>query len=124
VRKLGACAVIVLSIDLSPCLARPALAFSLVSLEPNERENMITTCNRVQGNDRALCHTVVDDRSVVANYKRGCLEDMTLLLTGSTWARVRSLPATLSCRAGLAQAGYPVKDIMRRLTGAMEASAN
>ena len=43
---------------------------------------------------------------------------MTLLMQGTAWARVKSLPATLTCREGLAQAGYPVKDIMHRLMGA------
>jgi hypothetical protein len=30
---------------------------------------------------------------------------------------VRSLPATLTCREGLARAGYPVKEILHKLTG-------
>ena len=102
---------------MSLAAARPALSYSLVSLEPNEREHMITTCNRLPGNDRALCHSVVDDHKVIANYKRGCLEAMTLLLKGTAWATVKSMPSALSCRQGLAQAGYPVGDIMRRLTG-------
>jgi len=98
--------------------AGPVCAYSLVSLAPQERETMLSTCGRLGGNDRALCRQVVDDRHVIANYKRSCLEAMTLLLQGSTWAKVKSLPATLTCREGLAQAGYPVKDIMRKLTGA------
>jgi hypothetical protein len=102
--------------------ARPALAYSLVSLEPNERESMLTTCNKLPGDDRTLCRNVVDDHKVVANYKRGCLEAMTLLLKGTAWALVKSLPATASCRQGLAQAGYPVGDILRRLTGGTEAA--
>jgi hypothetical protein len=112
------CLVVVLSL----AAAGPALSYSLVSLEPSERENMLTTCNRLPGNDRSLCRSVVDDHKVVANYKRGCLEAMTLLLKGTAWAAVRSLPATLSCREGLAQAGYPVKDILRRLTGGTESA--
>ncbi len=103
--------------------AAPALAYSLVSLEPNERENMLTTCNRLPGNDRSLCRDVVDDHKVIANYKRGCLEAMTLLLKGTAWSTVKSLPAAMSCREGLAQAGYPIKDIMRRLTGGTTESA-
>jgi len=98
--------------------AGPVSAYSLVSLAPQERETMLSTCGRLGGNDRALCRQVVDDHHVIANYKRSCLEAMTLLLQGSTWAKVKSLPATLTCREGLAQAGYPVKDIMRKLTGA------
>jgi len=97
--------------------ASPALSYSLVSLEPNERENMLTTCNRLPGNDRSLCKNVVDDHKVIANYKRGCLEAMTALLKGSAWAIVKAMPATASCKQGLSQAGYPVGDILRRLTG-------
>ena len=97
--------------------AGPAQAYSLVSLEPQEREAMLTSCQRLGGNDRALCRSVVDDHRVVANYKRSCLEAMTLLMQGSAWARVKSLPATLACREGLAHAGYPVKEIMHKLTG-------
>jgi hypothetical protein len=41
---------------------------------------------------------------------------MTLLMQGSTWARVKSLRPTLACREGLAQAGYPVKEILHKLT--------
>lgn len=97
--------------------ATPALAYSLVSLEPNERESMLTTCGRLTGNDQTLCRDVVDDVRVIANYKRSCLTAMTLLMKGTTWAAVKSLPATLTCRDGLGKAGYPVKDIMKRLTG-------
>ena len=97
--------------------ARPAAAYSLVSLEPHERSAMLSTCQRLQGNDRSLCRNVVDDQHMVANYKRSCLEAMTLLLHGTAWARVKSLPPTLTCREGLGRAGYPVRDIMRRLTG-------
>lgn len=96
----------------------PAAAYSLVSLDPHERETMLSTCGRLDDADRALCRSVVDDQHVVANYKRSCLEALTLLMQGSAWAKVRSLPATLSCREGLARAGYPVKEIMRKLTGA------
>lgn len=113
IRHLIACGIVVLALT----AARPALSYSLVSLEPNERETMLTTCQRLRGNDQALCRNVVDDKKVIANYKRSCLHAMTLLLQGTAWAAVKSLPATLSCREGLGQAGYPVKDIMRRLTG-------
>ena len=109
-------------VALSLAAPRPALSYSLVSLEPNEREHMITTCNRLPGNDRTLCRNVVDDHKVVANYKRGCLEAMTLLLKGTAWATVKSMPAAMSCREGLAHAGYPVGDIMRRLTGGTESA--
>ena len=116
-RKIACCFLVGSAIVVSLAAARPAFSYSLVSLEPNEREHMIATCNRLPGNDRALCHTVVDDHKVIANYKRGCLEAMTLLLKGTAWATVKSMPSALSCRQGLAQAGYPVGDIMRRLTG-------
>lgn len=96
---------------------RPAVAYSLVSLEPTEREHMLTTCGKLPGNDQTLCRNVVDDVRVIANYKRSCLHAMTLLLKGTAWDAVKSLPATLTCREGLGRAGYPVKDIMRRLTG-------
>lgn len=79
---------------------------------------MLSTCNRLTGNDRSLCHKVVDDRNVIANYKRSCLEAMTLLLKGTAWALVKSLPPTVTCRRGLIQAGYPVNEILRRLSGA------
>ena len=98
--------------------ARPAAAYSLVSLDPHERETMLSTCGHLGGSDRALCRSVVDDQHVIANYKRSCLEAMTLLMQGSAWARVKSLPATMTCREGLARAGYPVKDILHKLTGA------
>jgi hypothetical protein len=118
VRKFMAFVVVVLSL----AAAAPSHAVSLVTLEPNERENMLTTCNRLPGDDRALCRNVVDDHNVVANYKRACLEAMTLLLKGTAWAIVKSMPPALSCRQGLAQAGYPVGDIMRRLTGGTESA--
>ena len=95
----------------------PALAFSLVSLEPNERVAMLSTCSKLHGADASLCRNVVDDTKVIANYKRSCLEAMTLLLKGNTWDRIRSMPPTLTCREGLARAGYPVTDIMKRLAG-------
>ena len=98
--------------------ARPASAYSLVSLDPQERDMMLSTCGKLGGNDRALCRDVVDDQRVIANYKRSCLEAMTLLMQGTTWAKVKSLPATLTCREGLARAGYPVKEILHKLMGA------
>ena len=110
-RTLVVCALLVAA------WAGPASAYSLVSLAPQERDMMLSTCGKLGGNDRTLCRDVVDDHRVIANYKRSCLQAMTLLLQGTTWARVKSLPATLTCREGLAQAGYPVKDIMHRLTG-------
>lgn len=119
-RTTTACAIVILSL----AAARPAVGYSLVSLEPNERETMLTTCQRLRGNDQTLCRNVVDDSRVIANDKRSCLEAMTLLLKGTTWARVRSLPPTVTCRYGLLKAGYPVKDIMRRLTGASDAACN
>jgi hypothetical protein len=118
VRKFMAFAVVALSL----VAAVPASAISLVTLEPNERENMLTTCNRLPGSDRTLCRNVVDDHKVVANNKRGCLQAMTLLLKGTAWAIVKSMPPAMSCREGLSQAGYPVSDIMRRLTGGTESA--
>lgn len=111
-RTLVVCALLVAA------WAGPASAYSLVSLDPHERDMMLSTCGKLGGNDRSLCRDVVDDHRVIANYKRSCLHAMTLLMQGTTWAKVKSLPATLTCREGLAQAGYPVKDIMHRLTGA------
>lgn len=110
-RTLVVCALVALA------AARPASAYSLVSLAPQERDMMLSTCGKLGGNDRTLCRNVVDDHRVIANYKRSCLQAMTLLLQGTTWARVKSLPATLTCREGLAQAGYPVKEILHRLMG-------
>lgn len=97
--------------------AGPAAAYSLVSLEPQERESMLSACQNLRGSDRTLCRDVVEDRRVIANYKRSCLQAMTLLMQGSNWARVKSLRPTLTCREGLVRAGYPVHEIMRRLTG-------
>jgi len=111
-RTLLVCALLALA------SAQAASAYSLVSLDPHERATMLSTCGRLGGSDRALCRSVVDDRHIIANYKRSCLEAMTLLLQGSTWAKVKSLPPTLTCREGLARAGYPVKEILRKLTGA------
>jgi hypothetical protein len=111
---LVACLVVTLALG----AARQAAAYSLVSLAPQERADMLSACQRLGGDDRALCRSVVEDHRVIANYKRSCLQAMTLMLQGSTWAKVKSLPATLTCREGLAHAGYPVKDIMRKLTGA------
>ena len=99
--------------------ARPAAAVSLVTLEPGERTAMLTTCNRLSGDDQAMCRNVVGDRKVVVNYKRSCLEAMTLLLHGTAWSKMKSLPPTLTCREGLARAGYPVQQILRRLAGAL-----
>ena len=93
------------------------LVVSTDNLEPKERAAMLSTCNRIDGNDRALCHQVVDDANVNANTKRSCLHAMTAMLQGSTWARVRDTPAALTCRSGLGRAGYPVQDVVRRLTG-------
>jgi hypothetical protein len=107
---------------LSLAAARPAVAYSLVSLEPNERATMLTTCQKLRGNDQTLCRDVVDDTRVIANDKRSCLHAMTLLLQGTVWSKVKSLPPTVTCRYGLLKAGYPVKDIMRRLTGASDAA--
>ena len=111
-RTLLVCALLALA------TAQSASAYSLVSLDPHERETMLSTCGHLGGSDRALCRSVVDDHHVIANYKRSCLEAMTLLMQGSAWAKVKSLPATLTCREGLARAGYPVKEILHKLTGA------
>jgi len=94
---------------------RPAAAYSLRHLEPGERAQMLSACHRLGGENRSLCRRVVDDPRVIANDKRGCLWAMTMLLEGTAWAKVRSLPAALACRAGLTRAGYPVNAILRRL---------
>ena len=98
-------------------LPRPAAALSLLHLAPHERLAMLKTCRHLDGQDEALCRRVVDDPHVIANDKRSCLWAMTALLQGSTWERVKSLPATLTCSAGLRRAGYPVRSILRRLNG-------
>lgn len=119
VRTTTVCVLTALSLPIvSLAAARTAPAVSLVSLEPHERANMLTTCQRLRGNDQALCRDVVDDSRVIANDKRSCLHAMTLLLQGTAWAAIKSLPPSVTCRYGLLRAGYPVKDIMRRLTGA------
>ena len=64
---------------------------------------------------------MVNDGSMIANTKRSCLQALTLLLQGSTWAAIRGLPPALTCREGLARAGYPIQDISRRLAGASAA---
>jgi len=115
VRRALGCAFILLSL----AAAQPALAFSLVSLDPSEREAMLTTCGRLSGDDQTMCRSVVDDSKVVANYKRSCLEAMTLLMRGTAWAKVQSLPPTMTCRQGLAHAGYPIKEILRKLAGVL-----
>lgn len=96
---------------------RPAAALSMIHLKPRERVAMLKTCRHLDGQDEALCRRVVDDPRVIANDKRSCLWAMTALLRGSTWAKVRSLPATVTCTAGLRRAGYPVRRILRRLNG-------
>jgi hypothetical protein len=111
IRIFAACIVIALS--LAP--ARPAAAYSLRYLEPGERTQMLSACRRLHGEDQALCRQVVDDGQLIANYKRSCLWAMTALMQGSAWAKVRSLPATLTCTSGLRRAGYPVNAVLRRL---------
>jgi hypothetical protein len=101
IRNIMLCALAALALF----AARPAFACSLVSLEPNERQHMLTTCSRLPDNDRSLCNRVVDDSNVVANYKRSCLEAMTLLLKGTAWSIVRGMPAAATCRVGLARDG-------------------
>ena len=96
---------------------RPAAALSMLHLEPRERVAMLRTCRHLNGKNEALCRRVVDDPEVTANDKRSCLWAMLALLRGSTWAKVRSLPATVTCTAGLRRAGYPVRRILRRLNG-------
>ena len=99
------------------CAARPAAAYSLRYLEPGERAVMLSTCRKLHGEDQALCRRVVNDNQLIANDKRSCLHAMILLMKGSTWATVRSLPPALVCRASLGRAGYPVHSILRRLNG-------
>jgi hypothetical protein len=113
IRIVIACAAVVLSL----AATRPAAAYSLRYLEPGERAAMLNLCLRLHGQDRSLCRQVVDDAQLIANDKRSCLHAMTLLLKGSAWATVKSLPPALTCRAGLTRAGYPVHSILRRLNG-------
>ena len=113
IRIVAACAAIVLLFAAAP----PAAAYSLRYLEPGERAAMLSTCEQLHGEDRALCRQVVDDGQLIANDKRSCLHAMILLLKGSTWATVRSLPPALVCRASLTRAGYPVHSILQRLNG-------
>ncbi len=97
---------------------RAATAYSLRHLEPGERAQMLTACRRLHhGDDQSLCRRVVDDPRVIVNDKRGCLWAMTMLMQGTAWSKVRSLPAALTCRSGLSRAGYPVRVILRRLNG-------
>jgi hypothetical protein len=112
--RITACALIALSF----IAAGKTFASSLVSLEPGEREAMLSTCGHLRGEDRSLCRDVVDDSNVIANTKRSCLQAMHLLLQGTAWATVRSMPPAMTCREGLARAGYPVNRIMMRLASA------
>jgi hypothetical protein len=113
IRIITTCAAIALSF----AAARPAAAYSLQTLEPHERTAMLRTCMHLDGQQRSLCQQVVDDGHVIANDKRSCFEAMMLLLQGSTWSMVKSVPPTLTCRAGLSRAGYPVRSILQRLSG-------
>lgn len=99
-------------------LAAPpeAGAYSLRQLAAGERAEMLKACRRLhRGKDQALCRRIVDDRALIANTKRSCLWAMTALMQGSTWAKVRSLPATATCTVSLRRAGYPVSAVLRRL---------
>ncbi len=116
-RNIATCIAVVLPLAASA----PAFSFSLVSLEPSERDAMLTTCRHLRGGDQALCRDVVNDDNLVANAKRSCLHAMTLMLQGSAWAAIKSLPPAVACREGLQRAGYPVNDISRRLAGATSA---
>lgn len=61
---------------------------------------MLRTCMHLHGQDRALCRQVVYDSHVIANDKRSCLEAMMLLLKGSAWSVVKSLPPMLTAALG------------------------
>jgi len=98
-------------------MPRPAAALSMRYLQPHERVAMLRTCRHLNGRNEALCRRVVDDPEVTANDKRSCLWAMTALLQGSTWQKVKSLPATITCSGGLRRAGYPVRAILRQLNG-------
>ena len=98
-------------------MPRPAAALSMRYLLPRERVAMLRTCRHLNGKNEALCRRVVDDPEVTANDKRSCLWAMTALLQGTAWQKVKSLPATVTCSAGLRRAGYPVRAILRRLNG-------
>ena len=109
-------------VALSLAAAAPAYSFSTIELEARERDAMLATCRQLPGADQTLCRDVVGDDNVIANTKRSCLHAMKAMLQGSAWATVRGLPDAMSCRSGLARAGYPVNSVMQRLAGA-EASA-
>jgi hypothetical protein len=112
IRILAASVVIALSLAAAP----PAAAYSLRHLEPGERAEMLKACRQLhRGQDRDLCFRVVDDGRLIANDKRSCLWAMTALMQGTAWAKVKSLPATLTCTVSLRRAGYPVNAVLRRL---------
>jgi hypothetical protein len=118
IRRFAACAGIAVSLVVAAtAMPRPAAALSMRYLQPHERVAMLRTCRQLNGKNEALCRRVVDDPQVTANDKRSCLWAMTALLQGTTWQKVKSLPATVTCSAGLRQAGYPVRAILRRLNG-------
>lgn len=109
-------AVIVAIVFLLAAVAPAAAAYSLRHLKPGERTAMLNACRRLQhGEDRDLCRRIVDDPRLIANDKRSCLWAMTALMQGSAWDKVKSLPATYTCTAGLRRAGYPVSAVLRRL---------
>jgi len=100
---------------------RVLLALAFFALSPasqaqersGERSMMMATCGRV-GSEGALCRSVVNDARVSMNTKRSCLEAITLILQGTGWSKVRSLPPTLTCESGLGRAGYPVAELLAR----------
>lgn len=112
IRIFAACAVVALLL----AAPDPAAAYSVRHLEPGERTDMLTACRRLHhGKDRDLCRRIVDDPQLIANTKRSCLWAMTALMQGTTWAKVKSLPATAVCTVSLRRAGYPVNAVLRRL---------
>jgi hypothetical protein len=62
IRIITTCAAIALSF----AAARPAAAYSLRTLEPQERTAMLRTCMHLDGQQRSLCQQVVDDEQVIA----------------------------------------------------------
>jgi hypothetical protein len=102
-------------VALSLAVAAPALS---ASLDPHERDAMLSACGNLSGGDRSLCVEVVNDDSIVANTKRSCLQAMRHMVRGSAWDTVRGTPYAMTCRDGLRRAVYPVNSVMRRLAGA------
>lgn len=92
-------------------LALPAAAHA--QLKPGEQTMMVSTCSRLPA-ESTLCRRIANDPRVTVNGKRSCLLAITLLLKGTAWAKLKSLPPTLTCKEDLARAGYPVAEFIAR----------